>query len=121
MNEKNLMSDDGDLKTWRGYVAGLLENIREDIRNTSKKVEDLGDDFNKLSEDMAKHSNCGVEQLKMVVYGDGKNGNGMINKITRLSTEFKIKSGVWGVMGGMIPILIVLVIEAIRLWSGVGR
>ena len=65
--------------------------------------------------------NNAVNNKELPVYGDGKNGNGMINKITRLSTEFKIKSGVWGVMGGMIPILIVLVIEAIRLWSGVGR
>lgn len=135
MPKENLISDTIDLKTWQGYVAGLLENIKDDIRNNkdeakedlenlkdsiekvSDKVENLN---NEISKDSIRHSSCGIEQLKITVYGDGKNGNGVVNKLNKLTTEFKIKSGVWGVMGGMIPIIIVLIIAMLKIfWPGV--
>ena len=127
MPKENLISDDVNLKTWQGYVAGLLENIRKDIENNKYEVkedinqiyssiEKVSDKVDDLNNELIKHSNCGIEDLKIAIFGDGKNGNGLTNKIGRLSTELRIKSGYWGIIGGTIPVLIVIAIVAIKIF-----
>lgn len=139
MGKEDLIRDNIDIKTWQGYVVGLLETMSDTIeRNKEESKEDIdkvnaniekilnklesyNNNINKLSLEILKHDSCGIDDLKKTIYGepDGKD-DGLLGKFNKLSLEFKIKSGYWGLLGGMVPILIIIVIGAIKTYHSGG-
>lgn len=71
---------------WSRHVLAELQRLHGTIENLEDKIEILKDDFT-------------------------KNFNDELRKIQVDIAMLQVKSGIWGLLGGLIPVLIYLVLE----------
>lgn len=103
-NGSNLLSENVDPKTWKGYVVKTLEDLDKGIKNLQENSIDK-ESFNKLVENVNKVMeclhDCNIKEIEVVIYGDKEaKTEGLISKLSKLELSHKIKSGYYGVLGG---------------------
>ncbi len=85
---------------WSRHVLAELQRLHGTIENLEDKIEVVRDDFSRK-----------VETLKDEFT---KNFNEELRKIQVDIAMLQVKSGVWGLVGGLIPILIYVAMELLR-------
>lgn len=113
----NLLSENVDPKTWKGYVVGKLENLSNDIKEVkgmaeqNVKREDFEKFVEKIDKIIEKCQDCNVDELNVAVFGDPKSEKmGVLEKFSNLSTAFAIKSGIWAALAGGLSSAMVIII-----------
>lgn len=109
--EHNLLSDSVDHKTWKGYVVKNLEELNITTKELADNIKELNkrqidkEDFEKLLDKfhtiVRRCDDCEIDDVLVAVYGDkeGKS-QGILEKFSNLETAFKVKSSLWGILGG---------------------
>jgi len=90
------MSDDGDSNGWREYQKLVLS----ELRRLDSNVDKLGDRIDKA----VKHERNNRQMVEHATQAE----------LTRIALEvhgLKIKAGVWGLTGGLIPVVVALVMK----------
>ena len=83
--------DINDEKAFRGYVVGQLE-----------KVDKLEEKVDKIEGSVMAPETCGINKIKKTLFGNGKEG--LVVEVAKLKLSHKIKSGVYGLVGGMVVV-----------------
>lgn len=88
MNDNHTPNQNG-WNEWSRHVLAELQRLHGTIENLEDKIEVLKDDFT-------------------------KNFNEELRKVQVDIAMLQVKSGVWGLVGGLIPVLIYVVLEVLK-------
>ena len=118
MPNGSIMNDNIDPKTWRGYVTAKLEDLAHSTQNLTESIHDLRnnqvckEDFVNLCEQVQEITNtirkcidCNndqtIQDLTNILYGNKEDREkGLITKVSNIALSLKIKSSLWGTLGG---------------------
>lgn len=103
-NGSNLLSENVDPKTWKGYVVKTLEDLSkgvQDLQKSSIDKEDFEKLVEKVNEAMKCVDGCNIKEMEVAIYGDKEaKTDGIIGRLNKLELSHKIKSGYYGILGG---------------------
>jgi len=91
MGDAKVMIDINNEEAFRGYVVSKLEIITERVEKTEEKV-------GKIESSMITPEICGIDKVKSTLFGNGKEG--LVIEVKKLKLSHKIKSGMYGFLGG---------------------
>ena len=90
------MTDDGDNNGWREYQKLVLS----ELRRLDSTVEKLGDRIDRA----VKHERGNRQQVEANTH----------TEVSRIALEvhgLKIKAGIWGLLGGLLPVMTAIVLK----------
>lgn len=98
------MAPSNDLTAWQSLVLAELENNRKSVDSLHTKVEDVKDSI-------GEKVGCLRDEIRADIDNMFKNE---IVPIKTAVASLRVKSGVWGALAGMIPILLIISIVLLR-------
>lgn len=111
MGNGKMLDSNISSEAFRGYVMAKLESIDGRTEKTEQRVGQVEKTTQEIKENISSPEKCGVPQLYVAIFGD-KEGQkrGIIHRLGKLEVSHKIKSGIYGVIGGSIILLSSVVI-----------